>query len=476
MFDGFFPTPGEVVERMIEGLKIGDQTVLDPSAGKGDILSRILDKGPYYNRSPNNLYAIEIDPGLRAILVEAGFRVVGTDFFQYPGLQHFGFIIMNPPFDQGVAHLLKAFEISNGAVIRCLLNTESINNPYTSERMRLKKIIEQFGWVEELGPVFRHAERPTDVSVSLIHLEDTRQKEEFLSDFEPATMDGGDFSLDDMVENSLALANVFESYEARFRATIEAFKELLIATAKVKHYLEPLTTDYPSPDKLIEQALKAEHGPLLRYETFLESATKTAWDHLFSKTKLAAVTTEGVRKEIEQMQSSQGQMAFTATNMEDLFQQLFLSRHEIMLGCLVDAFENITKYYDGNREYVEGWKTNSSYMVQRKFIMPNMLSAYSPDSGLDYSAQGVISDIEKALSFLANRPFENITSVTTVYAHESFFGELKESTYFSTRLYRKGTIHMTFKNEDLRMRFNAAVAQKLWGLRVPEKTKSGVYK
>jgi hypothetical protein len=342
--------------------------------------------------------------------------------------------------------------------------------------MRLAKIIEQFGWVKELGSVFKHAERPTDVSVSLVHLQDPRQREEFLSDFEPAAMNGTDFSLDDIEDNALALANVFESYEARFRATIEAFKDMLVAASKVKHYLKPLTTDYPSPDKLITEAMKAEHGPLLRYETFLESVTKAGWSYLFAKTKLGTVTTEGVRKEIEQLQSSQGQMAFTAANMEELFQQLFLSRHEIMLGCLVDAFENITKYYDGNREYVEGWKTNSSYMVQRKFIMPYMLSTYSPDSGLNYSAQGVISDIEKALSFLANRPFENITSVTTVYAHESFFGELKESTYFSTRLYRKGTIHMTFKNEDLHMRFNAAVAQKLWGLRVPEKTKSGVYK
>lgn len=456
---------------MLEGLKIVGRTVLDPQAGKGDILSYILDNGPHYNRSTNNLYAIEIDPDLRAILVKKGFKVVGTDFFQYPGLQYFDFIIMNPPFDQGVAHLLKAFEISNGAVIRCLLNSESIDNPYTTERMRLVKTIEQFGWVKELGQVFRHAERPTDVSVSLIHLEDTRQKEEFLSDFEPTPMAGGDFNPDALPDNAVALANVFENYEARFRATVEAFKELLIATSRVVHYLEPLASDYPSPDKIIADAL-AKQGPLLRYEEFLEAATKTAWDHLFKKTKLAAVTTEGVRKEIEQTQSTQGRMAFTAKNMEDLFYTLFMNREHVMMECILEVFDELTKYHKKNRESLPGWATNTAYAVKSRFILPSIGSWYS--EAIDNSATRKLADIEKALCFVSGKNFQDITSIEKVYGHNPHFGEKMQSEFFETKLYKARTMHFRWLDDDLRVQFNAMVARERWN-EIPESIKKGVY-
>ncbi len=472
MFNGLFPTPPHVIEKMIEGLKLSDRSVLDPSAGKGDILSHILDKGPYFNRTPKTLYAVEIDPGLRAILVEKGFKVVETDFLQYPGLQYFDFIIMNPPFDQGVAHLLKAFEISNGAVIRCLLNSESINNPYTSERMRLAKIIEQFGWVKELGPVFKHAERPTDVSVSLVHLQDPRQREEFLSDFEPAAMNGTDFSLDDIEDNALALANVFESYEARFRATIEAFKDMLVAASKVKHYLKPLTTDYPSPDKLITEAMKAEHGPLLRYETFLESVTKAGWSYLFARTKLGTVTTEGVRKEIEQLQSSQGQMAFTAANMEELFNILFMNRENVMMQCVLEVFDELTKYHKKNRESLPGWKTNTAYAVKSRFILPSIGSYYS--DAIDYSAARTLADIEKALCFIAGKRFQDIMTIESVYGRKPYFGEKVQSEFFETKLYKARTMHFRWLDEDLRVQFNTMVARERWN-EIPETVKKGVY-
>lgn len=457
---------------MVEGLKIGDRTVLDPSAGKGDILSFILDNGPHYNRSSSNLYAIEIQPELQAILRDKGFRVVGTDFFLYPGLQYFDFVIMNPPFDQGVAHLLKAFEISNGAVIRCLLNSESINNPYTGERMRLARIIEQFGWVEELGPVFRNAERPTDVSVSLIHLQDTRPKEEFLSDFEPAPMEGGDFNPDDIADNAVALANVFESYEARFGATMAAFKDLLIATAKVKHYLKPLTMDYPSPDKLISEAMKPDHGPRLRYETFLESVTKTAWDYLFSKTKLAAVTTEGVRKEIEQTQAAQGRMAFTAANMEDLFYTLFMNREHVMMECILEVFDELTKYHKKNREALPGWKTNTAYAVKSRFILPNIGGTWS--AAIDYTSARKLADIEKALCFIAGKNFQDIMTIESVYGRKPYYGEKMQSEFFETKLYKVGTMHFRWLDEDLRVEFNAMVARERWN-EIPESIKKGVY-
>jgi type I restriction-modification system DNA methylase subunit len=123
----FFPTPAHIVTQLIDGLDTRYKKVLDPSAGKGDILSRIAGTNGYNRSVSGHLYAIEINPELRPILIDKGFKVIGTDFLTYPGLQYFDFIIMNPPFSEGAKHLLKAWNIANGATIRCLLNSDTLS-------------------------------------------------------------------------------------------------------------------------------------------------------------------------------------------------------------------------------------------------------------------------------------------------------------------------------------------------------------
>ena len=49
MFDpDFFPTPMTVISKMISGLPLNKMTVLEPSAGKGDILDYIVQRGGYW--------------------------------------------------------------------------------------------------------------------------------------------------------------------------------------------------------------------------------------------------------------------------------------------------------------------------------------------------------------------------------------------------------------------------------------------
>lgn len=52
---------------------------------------------------------------------------------------------MNPPFSQGAKHLLKALALqSNGGMVLCILNAETIKNPYTNERMALKQKLNEY--------------------------------------------------------------------------------------------------------------------------------------------------------------------------------------------------------------------------------------------------------------------------------------------------------------------------------------------
>lgn len=469
----FYPTPEPVRYRMTEGLKLNRKKILDPSAGRGDLLDHVkqLTSNGYLGAA--DLYAIEIDSDLRRILLDKNYKVIDTDFLNYGGYHYFDLILMNPPFRQGAAHLLKAWEISQGATIRCLLNIETLRNETSQERRRLNSIIDQFGKVENLGSIFKRAERPADVEIALVELIDTRPKEDFRINFDPTLMGANDFEISDLPQNELAPLNLFESYEGRYKAAISAFKDLLAARQRVSFYMSGLLPDHKEPAEIIGAVLKEGKTPDVAYSEYLTRLTSEAWNMVFSRTKLREMATEGVREKIEQMQAEQGAMAFTADNMEDLFLTIMVNRDQIIIKCALEVFDSLTKHHHENRLYLEGWKTNSAYFVGKKFILPGIKSYWS--DSIDYSSSRTLDDIERVMCFLSGKKFESIRSIYHTYDRSAYFGEWVTTTFFQTKLHKKGTMHFRFRDENLQKEFNALIAREKWGW-LPEKIKTGVYK
>ncbi len=101
--DGFFETPPEVVDRMIELIWPKDR-ILEPSAGLGAIADRLP-----INRA--SILCIERNERRVAELQKKGYDVLQGDFLAIePGM--FCTIYMNPPFEQGqdIDHVRHAFE------------------------------------------------------------------------------------------------------------------------------------------------------------------------------------------------------------------------------------------------------------------------------------------------------------------------------------------------------------------------------
>lgn len=102
---GFFPTPKAIVERLVDLAEIKKgMTVLEPSAGKGDIAEVIREKYPKIA-----LKVIEINMTLTRVLSAKGFKVQEGDFLNDTGF--YDRIIMNPPFENGqdIAHVRWAY-------------------------------------------------------------------------------------------------------------------------------------------------------------------------------------------------------------------------------------------------------------------------------------------------------------------------------------------------------------------------------
>ena len=101
----FYPTPPEVAEKMLAKVgKLYERSILEPSAGKGDLADAAVGKlDRYYNRCREVVHCIEIEPELQAAIRGKGYPLVGTDFLTFWPDEKYDLILMNPPFASGFA-------------------------------------------------------------------------------------------------------------------------------------------------------------------------------------------------------------------------------------------------------------------------------------------------------------------------------------------------------------------------------------
>lgn len=107
----YFPTPFPVIDMMLDYAQIeaGD-SVLEPSAGSGDILDSIRDSAP----DDVAVTCYEINCTLTNILEAKGYPVHGSDFERaLESDRRYTKVLMNPPFEnqQDIDHVLLAFEV-----------------------------------------------------------------------------------------------------------------------------------------------------------------------------------------------------------------------------------------------------------------------------------------------------------------------------------------------------------------------------
>lgn len=104
---GFFPTPKAVISRMLELAEIKrGHHVLEPSAGKGDILDMLREHHP-----DSGVTAVELNGSLFDVLEAKGHQVERSDFLEHTG--QYDRIVMNPPFELGrdIEHVSHAYTL-----------------------------------------------------------------------------------------------------------------------------------------------------------------------------------------------------------------------------------------------------------------------------------------------------------------------------------------------------------------------------
>ena len=451
-----YPTPPEVIQRMMMGEDYVGKTILEPSAGTGNIVSWLQENGA------GKVVACEIDSRLRSIVSEKC-DIIGTDFLQVTSeeVSHIDMIVMNPPFSNAHEHILHAWDIAPaGCTIIALCNHDTYDY-YRSDRKKaqMKQTINENGCYEKLGRVFTHSERTTDVCVGMAKLYKPGTGENEFEGFFTEEIDPESFTPG--VEGLMPY-NAVRDIVNRYVMAVSMFDKAMSAADEIN----ALTKD--NDCFKIHFGAYGDCGKVTR-DKYKNELQKASWRWIFQKLDMERFVTKSVREKINQLVESQQAVPFTMKNVYRLLDMLVQTHGQRMQTTLCEAFDSICSFSAENSTAGETWKTNSNYMVNRKFIVPCVTEyerygyVCSPNYvSIRYDGyENQIADLHLALCNLTGTPTpENYAQKfrSAVNDLKLPWGEWGEWGFFRIKGFKKGTMHFEFKDEAVWAKFNQAVA------------------
>lgn len=478
--EDFYPTPPEVIDMM--NFDCFDKVVLEPSAGKGNIVNYLKSHGA------KEVIACETHPELQKIL-QGSARILKPDFLKVSAqeVSHINMIVMNPPFTFAERHIQHAWNIApEGCEIISLCNWETLDNPYSRSRSEVSILVENYGEKQNLGNCFKYAERKTNVEIGLVRL------------FKPAVsteFDYDGFYLNDEPEaqdNAVISYNEVRAIVNSYVAAVKCFDKVLEVQSELNRYTS--ITEFGSG-----LSFKAGYeNQVTNKLDFAKQMQKHCWKHIFKKMAIEKYVTNGVMQDINKFVESRQNYPFTMRNVYRMFEIIIGTRDNIMNRAIVEAVDNFTKYTHENRYGVEGWKTNEGHLLNKKFISgwisePN----YSRGLGIkDYQRSfGYILDLVKALCYLTGTDFDRLEKIQLSSCRKYNAGNYLDKNgnpisgtrdydaegynkfepnkwyswgFFDFKVFKKGTGHFKFKDENVWATLNRAYA-KAKGQVLPEK-------
>jgi len=465
LFDqDFYPTPSDLIDRMLSLVDLHKvSTALEPSAGRGDIVERIKKRTEYGHRDIQ-IDTIELDPELLHILTGKGLKPVASDFLTFKTYRRYDLIIMNPPFSDGDKHLLKAIELQrDGGEIVCLLNAETIKNPYTNRRKELVQLVEQYeGTVEYIQSAFESADRRTDVEVALVHLniEATQPTSDILRNLVKAHELAGDQERQahDLVEGDY-INGAVRRYQIETEAVLKLIDEYEALRPILSKSLRPEAYDSPILELTVD---RNTYGDLRN--AVVKNTRMKYWQHLFQSSEFSKLFTSKTREDYQKRIGDLERYEFNVSNIRQMqieLSQGMLQSLDDMIVRLFDEFSN--QYYDEqskNIHYYNGWKTNKAYIVNKR-VITRMYGLF--EYGFrSYQAVDKLRDVHKVFSYLDGELSSHDNIYETLDQFKNSNGPIRglEFPYFGADFYKKGTAHITFRDERLLKKFNLIGSQR----------------
>ncbi len=454
----FYPTPNALANRMWEKIKGTPQWLLEPSAGRANLLEN-------YSNKYRNVDCLELDLDNAAILRSKGLSVVGHDFLSFTTPKQYSHILMNPPFRTGVSHVMHAWDniLSNGQIV-AIINAECIKNPNDKQKRRLVKLLEQEGnEVEFIESAFMHedVERKTTVEVALISLTKTRNVAldySFLDD-----LTAGDFpNTQDQqpdktcpTDNQLAIpqsviTNAVVVYNAACRALrreIDITKSLRQTTRYYTNLLEesilrPVDDDGEKPQPRASLYSDSQDQKL-HYNARLADLKERAWSTVLTQTDIGKNLSSAVLKDLTSRFEQVKALEFTELNILSFLQGLAAQSSDMQMQMLCEVHRELVSYGHENQIYYKGWKSNDKHRVafrikSSRIILPLRRSFMG---SVSYTELEKFKDIDKALDLLSGHQQSTYALSRTIESHAKSGSARIAAGHFEIRMYSE-SIHL----------------------------------
>ena len=458
-------------------------SILEPSAGSGNIVEALRQKEKIYSTSYSkfsfDIDCIEADQNLQHILKGKNFRVVHNDFLTYDTMKEYDIIIMNPPFSNGCKHLLKALEMQqrNGGAIVCLLNAETLKNPCTNDRQYLqRKLTEYNAKVEFIQDAFLDAERKTAVEIALVkvQLPEVQRQSFILDGLQKAQQQR---EIEEPIESTqLVDSDFFKAIVNQYKMEVEAGIKLI----KEYYAMKPFILSEFGKDKETGETIQTggcilqmdiignrdKYNNKLSINNYIREVRGKYWSALFENPKFIGQLTNNLQRDFYNRVEELKDYDFSLYN---IVQIKIAMQKQVIKGIedtIIELFDELSHKYhyldetSKNIHYYNGWKTNKSWIINKKVIIP--LNGYHD---LCYSWGGFrptqndvvrkLQDIEKCFNYLDGGLTEAVDLEESLQFAEEY-GETKniQLKYFTVTFYKKGTCHIVFNDEELLKKFN----------------------
>lgn len=482
--EDFFPTPEKLAIQMISKInnKREIKTVLEPSAGNGQLIEHFKNYVDTRRFRVVDIKAIEIENDLQAILRSKNINVIDSDFLKYEGSDQFDLIIANFPFSNGHLHLLKAIDILYSGQIVCLLNAETIKNPYCNERkLLIRRLDELNAKIEYIQDAFINAERKTNVEVALIHIEIEKDIEiDLFKNVKDTSNDDLEININ-FDNKNLAMKDTIVSIVREYKYKVKLGVDTILNYYKnyrdLGKYIALSTNDdtryFNDNIKDLTAKVKEETN------NFLKNIRKHFWLKTLQLPEVQARLTEKRKKEFLKSLQEHENMEFTESNVRQFMINLINSYNEILKDAIEEIFEMMSVKYawdesihQKNVHYFNGWKSNNAFKINKKVILPNLSldSDFSGNRYLRYNAKDNANDIDKVMNYFDKnyrKDYIKISDVATsqttledgTVVKKDIFSKL-ESEYFEIKFYKKGTCHLVFKDEEILRAFNIEAGKR----------------
>ena len=504
--DQFYPTPRPLAEKMLENLDTTYiSSVLEPSAGKGDLVHALALRCRRQYRHKNiDVDCCEIDPYLRQILKynfsqeklhelynedkrwteeaevieNTDLHVVHDDFLTYSSYKRYDLILMNPPFADGEKHLLKALHMQrDGGSIVCLLNADTLRNPYSDMRVilcqRLKQLNAEITYVED---AFSDAERTARVDVAIVRV--TIPQAKYESDIWERMRKAQDeeVHIPDPDIKALVSGDYIEQAIQLYKTEVAATMELV---KTYKAFVPYMYSEFQKDGEIrgspiLELTVSGDKNSYgFDNAKYMKRVRLKYWRALFSNEQFIGRLTSKLRETYEKNVEKMADYEFSAFNIKQVIVEMNAEMNQGVENAIMSLFEKLTAEHSwfpeckNNRHYYTGWATNKAHKIGKKCIVPEDMFHDSWGYGKDYldtyKAFKVISDLEKSFDYLGGEGPDGYSLETRLdWAKQSKQTRNIALKYFYIDIYKKGTTHIKFYPEAMPLveRLNIYASQK----------------